>query len=172
LPLVAGPLLCAAGFVLCALPSAGGSYWTTFFPAIIVLGLGLAVTVAPLTTTVMNSVDTDHAGAASGINNAVARVSGLLAVAILGATMVGAFGHRLHRELSQQPIPSNVTASIEANHTRLAAIPIPENLDFQVRAAVRRAIEHAFVYGFRIVVVICAGLALLSAVIAWVFIKG
>ncbi|MCU1306347.1 MAG: major facilitator transporter, partial [Acidobacteriaceae bacterium] len=125
----------------------------------------------PLTTTVMNSVDINHAGAASGINNAVARVSGLLAVAILGATMVSAFGHRLHSELNQLPVPQNAAASIEANHTRLAAIPIPENLDSDARAAVRRAIEYAFVYGFRIVLMICAALASLSAVIAWVFIK-
>jgi MFS family permease len=171
LPLVVGPLLCAAGFALCALPSAGGSYWSTFFPAIIVLGLGLAVTVAPLTTTVMNSVDIDHAGAASGINNAVARVSGLLAVAILGATMVSTFGQRLHRELDQLPIPQNVAATIEANHTRLAAIPIPENLDSDAKTLLRRAIEYAFVHAFRIVLVICAGLALLSAVIAWFVIR-
>jgi EmrB/QacA subfamily drug resistance transporter len=171
LPLIIGPLLCAAGFVLCALPAAGGSYWSTFFPAIIVLGLGLAVTVAPLTTTVMNSVDINHAGAASGINNAVARVSGLLAVAILGATMVSAFGHRLHRELNQLPIPQKVSASLEANHTSLAAIPIPVDLSSDAKSIVRRAIEYAFVYGFRIVLLICAGLALLSAAIAWLLIK-
>ena len=95
-PLIVGPLIAALGFALFAVPSVGGSYWKTFFPALIVLGFGMAVTVAPLTTVVMNSVSQDRVGAASGINNAVARVAGVLAIAVFGIVMVNDFGHRLN----------------------------------------------------------------------------
>ena len=164
-PLIVGPLIVALGFVLFALPGASGAYWTTFFPPIIVLGLGLAVTVAPLTTVVMNSVDQDHVGIASGINNAVSRVAGVLAIAVLGIVMVSAFGSRLNSTLSELSLSPEVLREVQANENKLAGLQVPRNLDASTAQAVRDSVQSAFVYGFRMVVLICAGLAVASAAI-------
>jgi EmrB/QacA subfamily drug resistance transporter len=86
LPLILGPLVAAAGFALCA-RIGQGSYWTTILPAMLVVALGMAGAVAPLTTAVMASVDSSHVGTANGFNSAVARTGGLIATALLGAVL-------------------------------------------------------------------------------------
>ena len=168
-PLIVGPLIAALGFALFAVPSVGGSYWKTFFPALIVLGFGMAVTVAPLTTVVMNSVSQDRVGAASGINNAVARVAGVLAIAVFGIVMVNDFGHRLNHRLAHL-VPSGVLQQLRAQEIKLAGLPVPPDLDPSTKAAIHESIGDAFVFGFRIVILICAGLSLASAVVAWLMI--
>jgi EmrB/QacA subfamily drug resistance transporter len=166
-PLIVGPLIAAAGFLLFAFPSVGGAYWTTFFPGFVVLGLGMAVSVAPLTTVVMGAVDQSHAGTASGINNAVARVAGLLAVAIFGMLMVDAFSHYMNDHLNQLNIPSYALRDLQSNVARLAAVALPKNLDPGTAAQLRTLIERAFVFGFRLVMLVCAGLSLMSSGFAW-----
>jgi EmrB/QacA subfamily drug resistance transporter len=166
LPLIVGPLIAAAGFLLFALPSVGGNYWTTFFPAFMVLGLGMAVSVAPLTTVVMNSVDPARAGTASGINNAVSRVAGVLAVAIFGIVMVSAFSARLQHSLAGLNLAPAALHQIQSSVIRLAGLEVPPGLDSQTTSAVQAAIAHAFVFAFRLVMLICAALAVASAAVA------
>ncbi len=169
-PLIIGPLIVAIGFGLFVLPSVGNSYWKGFFPAIIVLGFGMAVTVAPLTTVVMNSVDQDRVGTASGVNNAVARVAGVLAIAVLGIVMVNAFASRLNHNLAHVPLPPGVLESLRANEVQLAGLQPPAGLPPGANAAVKQSIRDAFVFGFRTVILICAVLSVASAVATWVII--
>jgi EmrB/QacA subfamily drug resistance transporter len=166
-PLIFGPFIAAIGFTLFALPSIGGSYWTTFFPAIVILGFGMTVTVAPLTTVVMNSIDQDRVGTASGINNAVARVAGVLAIAILGIVMVQAFSIRLNHELNHSSLNPLAIQEIRAGENRLAGLQVPAQLDAVSKADVTRMVKNAFVFGFRVVLMICAALSLASAAASW-----
>jgi len=166
LPLIVGPVIAAFGFLLFSVPSVGGSYWSTFFPAVVVLGLGMAASVAPLTTVVMEAVDEDRAGTASGINNAVARVAGLLAIAFLGLVIVGAFQNQLNRHLATIAMPSDSRAELQSNVGRLAALKAPAGTDPVTASAIESSILSSFVFSFRLVMWICGALALASAAIA------
>jgi predicted MFS family arabinose efflux permease len=165
-PLIVGPLIAALGFMLCAVPGVGAGYWTGFFPAFTVLGFGMAISVAPLTTVVMSSAKQERAGAASGINNAVARVASVLAVAILGIVMVKLFSFRLSRILAGAQLPPGILDYVQSKQIKLAGIDLPSGLDAQTTALLRASISGAFVFGFRIVMLICAGLCVASAAVA------
>lgn len=144
----------------------------TFFPAIVVLGLGMAISVAPLTTVVMDAVDEDRVGTASGINNAVARVAALLAIAIFGVIMVGAFSHQLNRRLTSVEMPAEARAELQSNESKLAALTVPKGVEPAAASAIESSIQSSFVFGFRLVMWLCAALALVSAGIAWRMIPG
>jgi hypothetical protein len=132
--------------------------------------LGLAISVAPLTTTVMNSVSEEHAGTVSGINNAVSRLAGLLAIAVLGVMMLGGFNRNLTSRLALLELETGVRLEIESQQDKLAAIDIPESIEPEERAKVRQTIDESFLAGFRLVMFTAAGLALLSAGTAWLLI--
>jgi EmrB/QacA subfamily drug resistance transporter len=172
LPLVVGPVVAAGGFALFARPGIGGSYWTTYFPAVMVMSLGMATSVAPLTTTVMTSVEERYAGVASGINNAVSRLAALLAVAALGVVVLSAFNRHLNNRLASLPLRPEARLQLEEQRSKLAAAAIPTGLDASTRDALRRALDESFVAGFRLTMFISAGLALLSALSAWLMIAG
>jgi len=171
LPLVLGPIVAATGFALFALPAVNNDYWTTFFPAVVVLGFGMAISVAPLTTTVMNSVNRARAGVASGINNAVSRLAAVLSVAILGIVMLQSFDHHLGENLAEMNIGSETRQELYAQRIKLAAIEIPDNAGIPARTAIKKAIDKSFIAGFRLVMLIAAGLALASSATAWLLIR-
>lgn len=166
LPLVVGPVIAGLGFALLALPSVGGSYWLTVFPGVTVLGLGMSVAVAPLTTTVMSSVESAYAGTASGINNAASRVAALVAVALFGVVMSVGFNASLDRALAGAKLSPAAVQSMATQREKLAAIELPAGIDAESRATAQRAVAEAFVFGYRWVMVISALLGLASGVIA------
>lgn len=163
-PLTIGPLIVAGGLAFFARGGATGNYWTTVFPAVIVLGVGLGVVVAPLTTTAMTAVDPRHAGVASGVNNAVSRIGGLVAIAVFGMMLVHAFDVQASDGLDQLNLPAQARAVVDRELPRLAGADVPPAVEFAQRAAVRQAIDRAFASAFRLVMFSSAALAVLAGI--------
>lgn len=173
LPLVIGPVIAAAGFALFALPGAeAGSYWASFFPAVMVMSVGMAVSVAPLTTTVMGAVEQRHVGVASGINNAVSRTAALLAVTVFGVLMLNAFKDSLDGRLRALPLSAEAQAQLARQSGDFADLNIPDGVSGETQPAVRQAVRESFIAGFRRIAYLAAGLALLSALATWLLIAG
>ena len=126
LPLTIGPVVAAAGFLLFAIPDTGGSYWTTFFPAVVVMGLGMSLVIAPLTTTALNSVSGRHSGLASGVNNAVSRTATLLAVAVMGVFVFASFSSALDSRLANLNLSPSAQQTMEERKVDLGAAQPPE----------------------------------------------
>jgi len=163
-------MIAASGFALFALPGVGGGYWKTFFPAVVVLGIGMAISVAPLTTTVMNSIGQERAGIASGVNNAVSRIAGLLAIALLGIVMLQSFNHALDVKVSALNVPASAWESLKNERDKLAAADLSQRPP-EIRIPLQEAIAQSFVSGFRRVMLIGAALAATSALTALVLIS-
>jgi EmrB/QacA subfamily drug resistance transporter len=163
-PLTVGPLVAACGIALFALVPQNGNYWAAFFPAVVVMGLGMTISVAPLTTTVMNAVPESESGLASGVNNAVSRLASLLAVAVFGAVLVMVFNLSLDKSLSQMTLSAIVRSQVDAARPMLAAA-------HNRNPVVQRAIKESFLSGYRAVIWIATGLAFSSAVIGWLFVE-
>ncbi len=165
LPLTVGPAIAAIGVGLFARGGISGSYWSTVFPAVCLLGFGMTITVAPLTTTVMGAVDSHRAGVASGINNAVARVAGLLTIAVFGVLLAHKFDAEIGVRLDRLALPPAVRAEIGKELPKMAGADLKNvTIEAGQRAAVQQSIYEAFVSGFRLVVIGAAILALAAAV--------
>ena len=171
LPLVIGPAVAGVGFLLFAVPGVGGSYWTTYFPAVVAFGLGMSITVAPLVTVVMSTVDQNLSGLASGINNAISRVASLLAPAVFGMIALALFSGALDARLADAGVPQAVVEQLEDERVNLAGAQAPAGLAPDVTAAVEDAIDWAFVDAFRGIMLIGALLAFASSLTALVSIE-
>jgi EmrB/QacA subfamily drug resistance transporter len=171
-PLIVGPLIAAAGFGLLGLSGKDGSYWTTLFPGIALLGTGMAVSVAPLATTVMGAVDQSRVGLASGINNAVSRAAGLLAVAAFGAVASLRFDSVLNQRVSQLQVPPQVHQLLASEAGRLAGATLPPSLPQHLRSVLQDAIDLSFVQAFQLVMLLAAALAVAGSASAWRMIEG
>jgi EmrB/QacA subfamily drug resistance transporter len=159
LPLTVGPLIVAAGFILLLRPGTAAEYWKAIFPGVAILGLGMAVSVAPLTTAVMSAVSDDEAGVASGINNAVSRTASLLAVAVFGLILYGAFNRSLDNGLRRLSLSPAELQHVNEQRPRLAAIETDDG-------RVKDAVDEAFLSGYRTILLVAAGLSLASALTA------
>src|SRR5918998_1834151 len=167
IPLVVASLAVLVGLLLFAVPGVEhDSYWTSFFPAMLVQGIGMALAITPLTTAALGSVHREHSGLASGVNNAVARVAGLMAVALLGVFVYGVFSMSLDARLHSMDLSEEVRSEMEAAKTHLGAAEAPEGVNAGTEAHIERAIDESFVAGFRAVMLASAGLALASALVA------
>jgi EmrB/QacA subfamily drug resistance transporter len=166
IPLIVGPVIVAIGFFLLALPGTGGSYWTTFLLPFLVLGLGMSITVAPLTTTVLNSVAAHQTGVASGINNAVAQVASLLLIAVLSTVGIATLNHSLDEHLTAMHATPEVREVADKARQGFIMPAMPAGTPEQSRQTSRAAVADSFVAAIRRVLLIASALAVASAVSA------
>ena len=170
-PLMIGPLIAGVGFALLALPGAGGSYWTTFFPGMLVLGLGMSGTVAPLTTSVMTCFGPERSGVASGINNAVSRIASALAIPLFGLAAYQRFGSSLAARLDALGPPAAIRHVLLNQRGKLAGMTIPASVSQPLRGKLEQVVNQSFVDAFATVMLLAAALAFTSAAVAWALIE-
>lgn len=170
IPLTIGPAIAGVGFFVGGLPgltNGPAEYWTTFFPSIVLLGIGMGITVAPLTTAVMSALDQNRAGVASGINNTVARTANVLAIAILGAVVLFVFRSALETRAQGLQLDAQTTGALVAQADRLGDAKAPDTVASDLKTQVTEQIKLAFVDAFHIIAYISAALAWLAAGLAF-----
>ncbi|HSD62323.1 MAG TPA: MFS transporter [Ignavibacteriaceae bacterium] len=169
-PLIVGPIISAFGLFLMTLPGLTGGpseYWETFFPAILFLGIGMGIIVAPLTVAVMASVPSHNTGIASGINNTMARIAGLIAIALLGMVIILSFKNNLEEFADKQNIPPEIKTALIDSSNKLGETRPPAHLDIQQKEKISSDIKYSFVGAFNLIVLISVILSILSSVTAF-----
>jgi EmrB/QacA subfamily drug resistance transporter len=164
--MIIGPAVVGAGAALLSIFGNTTAYFSHFFPGLVLVGLGMAMVIAPLTKSAL-MVPPVLSGAASGVNNAVARFAALLAIAILGAVMLFTFTGQLENTVSDSSLSPAQQQQILDQANKLGGISIPGEFNGNAAAAARDAISGSFLYAFRWAMGICAVLALLAALAAW-----
>lgn len=172
--LIIGPIVAGAGLLMLSFikqTDGAGQYWTTFFPGMLVLGLGMSFTVAPLTAAVMASVTDHFSGTASGVNNAVSRIAGVFTNAIFGTLAVLFFSGALQRQI--QPLQLNATQKQEVvkQSNALGNAKVPNDIESKDKAAVEKSYHAAFISTYSRIMKISAVLGFLGGLMGFVFIR-
>ncbi|MEJ2492721.1 MAG: MFS transporter [Ignavibacteriaceae bacterium] len=174
LPLIAGSFLAGLGLLFFTFPGLTGGakdYWTTYFPGILILGIGMGIVVAPLTATVMECVPKDKTGIASGVNNTMARTAGLLAIAVLGAIILITFKNTLETNVNDLNISENKKTELINNAGDLAETQPPKQITTEQTSQVEQVIKMSFIQSFDFVIYIAVALAWLGSIIAMFTVK-
>lgn len=167
--MILGPSIAAIGIGLLYTAGTDANYFLTFFPGLFLLGIGMAGIIAPLTKSALY-VPSAQSGTASGINNAAARVAGMLAIAILGLILTISFSSRIQTLISGSDLSSQQQEQILSQSNKLAGIVIPDSFSDQARSNARQIISDSFIFGFRRAVLISAGLAIIAAIVSAIMI--
>jgi EmrB/QacA subfamily drug resistance transporter len=166
IPLTVGPAVAALGLALFSFLS-GDSYWVAYFTPMVVLAIGMGVTVAPLTTTVMTAAGRTHAGVASGVNNAVARIGGLVAIAVLGVILSRSFESRVTPRLESISLSTTARADVQRELPKMAGIKLDSipSVSPAERPQVRSAVDTSFVGAYKVIMLLVGALAAVAALI-------
>jgi hypothetical protein len=170
-PLIVGPLIVAVGFILFGMAGLGGSFWLTFFPAVIVMAVGMSIIIAPLTTAVMSSAPNRLSGTASGINTAINSTANVLAVAVLGVVALSVFNVSVDNQLREIDLPPQIVTDIEAETVKLANAQAPASLPDEQQDLVNHIFDLSFINAFRVLMFVCAGLAIVAAGVSYYMIE-
>lgn len=170
IPMLIGSFLATLGLALLVVPGTQASYVMHFLPALTLFGAGMVILIPPLTKSAL-SVEEKWSGAASGVNNAVARIAALVAVSLLGAILLSVFSTQLKASISSSGLTLIQQKEILQQSEKLGAINIPDYFPIEAAVTAREAIQKAFVDGFRWIMAISASLALLSTLLVLALIK-
>ncbi len=172
--LIIGPAVAGVGLLLLSLvQQTGGAkdYWTTFFPGILVFGLGMSFTVAPLTAAVMGSADNHLSGTASGVNNAMTRIANVFANAIFGALAVIFFSNALQSDIKNIQLPSQLKQAVIAQAVNLGDAKIPEHINSNFKPLIEKSYHKSFIASYKNIMQLSSLLAFLGALMSFLFIK-